>query len=219
MHKPLPDEERRALALAGLRRYFDGINPKPMPPESGFTAFGELCDIVTSFKTELKTQRPQLFREVTRAIRREFDRELRKLNRAQPRKPQSKFAHAELKQTMARIAALLVEFGRNGSRVLPSREEIMEETKRSCAENYIFWNWGPLRGKSIRERYRFLRSKDAYARYLAAVEETVKQMSDRRGSGEIKGEIKWAQIMRELGLDALWPIPMGRPKKPKSESS
>lgn len=135
----------------------------------------------------------EFFEEVAAAMR-----HLR--SRGQWRKSSAQFPYESLKYVMARLALGLLSY-------LPAlpppdkfRAEIIQETKEAYAEECVYKNVG---GEEYEKLISSIKGHEELGRQK---EKIIRQMSDRKN-----GEIKWAQMIRELGLDSLIDVSLGRP--------
>jgi hypothetical protein len=118
------------------------------------------------------------------------------------RRSQVEFSHEVVKRTMTWTAFGML----NTWSKLPSLPQIIEATKN----NYAWMKVIDLERSmmSPKEFEMASRSEDGIASRKAKQGEILRRMSDRK-----KGEIKWGQMVKELGLDILGPIQKGRPRK------
>jgi hypothetical protein len=148
-------------------------------------------------RSALKDRNSEFFKEIAEALA---------LLRAapQPRKPYNNtlFPYEELKDTLANVAFWMLGFWPK----FPTRDDIIEATKKQFAWKKVL----ALDRKTMtpKDLENTSRSKAGIESRQRQVEELVKKMSDRKN-----GEIKWGQMFKELSIDVVWPVKIGRPRK------
>jgi len=204
-----PTSEDRAERIKVMASKLKGFALPDLPGESfpsyrQYEELGKLDEpegdddskcLYYQIRSALKHRNSEFFKEIADALA-----ILREAPRS--RKNDAEFPHEELKDRLANVAFWMLGFWPK----FPTRDDIIAATKERFASAKV---WAEDRKKMTPAQLEHTsRSKAGCERIRRQVDELVKKMSDRKN-----GEIKWGQMFKELSIDVVWPVKIGRPRK------